>query len=129
MGEAVNVYFYFSQSVGDLEAILNTPDFNFEDLDDVCSPGLPGLDSPPNIQDLFFNFGLIKEREGYFFAHRSDVSAARAASSLSDQTGLDDLLVWMTRGDLARRMREADVFPLIMNDSDRPPIFREPESR
>ena len=65
-------------------------------------------------------------RRGYFFAHRNDVSAARAASSLSDQRGMDDLLVWMTRGDLARRMREADVFPLIVNDSTRPPVFLEP---
>ena len=71
------------------------------------------------------NFSV--DRREYFFANRNDAASARAASSLSDQTGFDDLLVWMTRGDLARRMREADVFPLIVSDSDRPPIFYEPE--
>ena len=83
--------------------------------------------------DLNFSPSFLNRGEGYFFAHRSDVSAARAASSFSDppppipdRRGTDDLLVWMTRGDLARRMREADVFPLIVNDSDRPPVFYEP---
>ena len=107
-GESVNAYIFsaiaFDPNTGDL-------------IDDECSVA---RHSP-----FGFLFNQQKE-EGYFFAHRSDVSAARAASSLSDQTGLDDLLVWMTRGDLARRMREADVFPLIENDSDRPPVFYEP---
>ena len=102
-------------------------------IDSLFNPGPCDAFSIPDPSDpdrrMFihrehFNFSL--DRRGYFFARRSDVSAARAASSLSDQIGLDDLLVWMTRGDLARRMREADVFPLIMNDSDRPPIFYEP---
>ena len=87
----------------------------------------PHPDPPlPRSRGFIRGIEFNSNRRGYFFAHRSDVSAARAASSLSDLTGLDDLLVWMTRGDLARRMREADVFPLIMNDSDRPPVFREP---
>ena len=91
--------------------------------------GLLGPGGQPGPCDAFSSIrgpGFSGNRRGYFFAHRSDVSAARAASSLSDQTGLDDLLVWMTRADLARRMREADVFPLIENDSDRPPVFDEP---
>ena len=88
----------------------------------------PHLPPPRPRRRRFIRGGseFSSNRRGYFFAHRSDVSAARAASSLSDQTGIDDLLVWMTRGDLARRMREADVFPLIVNDSDRPPVFLEP---
>ena len=85
------------------------------------------VDSSPSCDAFDFRGQSFSgNRRGYFFAHRSDVSAARAASSLSDQTGLDDLLVWMTRGDLARRMSEAGVFPLILKDSDRPPVFYEP---
>ena len=80
--------------------------------------------SPPPNREFIIGPSFSGNRRGYFFANRNDASSARAAS---DQTGLDDLLVWMTRADLARRMREADVFPLIMNDSDRPPVFREPE--
>ena len=76
------------------------------------------------IHDDHVNFS--RDRRGYFFANRSSAASARAASSLSDLTGLDDLLVWMTRGDLARRLREAGVFPLILKDSDRPPVFDEP---
>ena len=131
VGEAVNVYFYFGLTPNDRELLLNPDDPNEIEyeriINKLCSPGLHP-DSPPNISRLFLRnlSPVLNEREGYFFAHRSDVSAARAASSLSDQKGVDDLLVWMTRGDLARRMREADVFPLIENDSDRPPVFYEP---
>ena len=138
-GEAVNVYFYFSLSFNDRELLLNPDDPNEIDYDSIvnklCSPGLHP-DSPPKISSLFFRnlSPVLNEREGYFFAHRSDVSAARAASSifsdpplsLPGRPPIDDLLVWMTRADLARRMREADVFPLIVSDSDRPPIFYEP---
>ena len=106
----------------------------------TSDPDRPGFDiNPCNIgedganqdlpSDMRFSPSLQGRGEGYFFAHRHDVSAARAASSLSDRKGMDDLLVWMTRGDLARRMSEAQVFPLIVNDSDRPPVFFEPESR
>ena len=130
-GEAVNVYFYFSLSFNDRELLLNPDDPNEIDYESIinklCSPGLHP-DSPPNIRSLFFRnlSSVLNEREGYFFAHRNDVSAARAASSLSDRKKMDDLLVWMTRGDLARRMSEAGIFPLIVSDSDRPPIFFEP---
>ena len=120
--ERANAHIYVTKSnMGD---IIAGPCDAFSVLDDP-----PHRDPPPLPRDRQFirspEFNL--SRRGYFFAHRSDVSAARAASSLSDQTGLDDLLVWMTRGDLARRLREADVFPLIVNDSDRPPVFSEPE--
>ena len=125
VGEAVNVNFYFSQSFADLDRLVNFVEIDYDAIDNLCNPGIHP-DSPPNIRNLFFDFGPIEEREGYFFAHRHDVSAARAASSLSDQRGMDDLLVWMTRGDLARRMSEAGVFPLIVRDSDLPPIFYEP---
>ena len=137
-GEAVNVYFYFSLSFNDRELLLNPDDPDEIDYDSIinklCSPGLHP-DSPPNIRSLFFRnlSPVLNEREGYFFAHRSDVSAARAASSLSDpplslpdRPPIDDLLVWMTRADLARRMSEADVFPLILKESDLPPVFYEP---
>ena len=76
-----------------------------------------------DLPDIRFD-ALLGADAGYFFAHRSDVSAARAASSLSDRKGMDDLLVWMTRGDLARRMSEAQVFPF---NSGRPPVLVEPE--
>ena len=130
--EAVNVNFYFSQPFSDLDSLLNFIDeIDYDAISNLCNPGIYP-DSPPHISRLFFDSGLIR-RDGYFFAHRSDVSAARAASSISnpplslpDRPGIDDLLVWMTRGDLARRMREADVFPLILKDSDRPPVFYEP---
>ena len=91
---------------------------------DECNIGRDGA----NILnfDLRFEPSLADREEGYFFANRSIAASARAASSFSDQTGLDDLLVWMTRGDLAQRMSEAGIFPLIVNDSDRPPIFYEP---
>ena len=127
VGEAVNLHIFFSLHDDDVGELLSPSGMDFE-FNDSCHLGVP--DSPPNIQRLFLNnltFRDLNQKEGYFFAHRSDVSAARAASSLSDLTGLDDLLVWMTRGDLARRMREADVFPLIVNDRDRPPVFLEPE--
>ena len=116
VGEAVNLHIFFSLHDDDVGELLSPSGMDFE-FNDSCHLGVP--DSPPNIQS--------NQKEGYFFAHRRDVSAARAASSLSDRKGMDDLLVWMTRGDLARRMREADVFPLIVSDSDRPPIFYEPE--
>ena len=125
VGEAVNVNFYFSQSFSDIDTLVNFLEIDYDAIDNLCNPGIHP-DSPPNIRSLFFRFGLIEEREGYFFAHRNDVSAARAASSFSGQRGVDDLLVWMTRGDLARRMSEAGIFPLIVSDSDRPPIFYEP---
>ena len=128
VGEAVNVYIHFSLTPDEIRNLQNPPEMDFE-FSDICNPGVHP-DSPPNIRRLFFdtpnNSGLI-QREGYFFAHRNDVSSARAASSLSDRKGMDDLLVWMTRGDLARRMSEAQVFPLIVNDRDRPPVFFEPE--
>ena len=100
---------------------------------DKCNIGDDGgRNSDPGVPS--FSPSLERRLEGYFFAHRSDVSPARAASSFSDppppipdRRGTDDLLVWMTRADLARRMREADVFPLILKDSDRPPVFFEPE--
>ena len=112
VGEAVNVYRVSTRATAQqiVDGVFDNP----------CSPGT-APDSPPHISALF---PLQGREEGYFFAHRSDVSAARAASSLSDQTGLDDLLVWMTRGDLARQMREARVFPL-----DSAPVFFEPGSR
>ena len=97
-------------------------------------PDGPGFETNPcnigedggrfDMPDIRFD-ALLGADAGYFFAHRSDVSPARAASSLSDRKKMDDLLVWMTRGDLARRMSEARVFPL--NDSDRPPVFLEPQ--
>ena len=127
VGEAVNLHIFFSLHDDDVGELLSPSGMDFE-FNDSCHLGVP--DSPPNIQRLFLNnltFRDLNQKEGYFFAHRRDVSAARAASSLSDRKGMDDLLVWMTRGDLARRMREADVFPLIVSDSDRPPIFYEPE--
>ena len=124
VGEAVNVNFYFSPSFADLDLLVNFVEIDYDAISELCNPGIHP-DSPSNIGDLFFDFGPIAEREGYFFAHRNDVSAARAASSFS-QRGVDDLLVWMTRGDLARRMSEAGIFPLIVSDSDRPPIFYEP---
>ena len=126
VGEAVNLHIFFSLHDDDVGELLSPSGMDFE-FNDSCHLGVP--DSPPNIQRLFLDNLTrrdLNQKEGYFFAHRRDVSAARAASSLSDRKGMDDLLVWMTRGDLARRMREADVFPLIMNDSDRPPIFYEP---
>ena len=115
--ERVNLYVF-------IPTIPSTNDVGFET--NACNVGEDGENFalPP---DMRFRFSLQGILEGYFFAHRRSASAASAASSLSDRTGVDDLLVWMTRADLARRMREADVFPLIVSDSDRPPVFFEPE--
>ena len=115
--ERVNLYVF-------IPTIPSTNDVGFET--NACNVGEDGENFalPP---DMRFRFSLQGILEGYFFAHRRSASAARAASSLSDRKKMDDLLVWMTRGDLARRMSEADVFPLIVNDSDRPPVFFEPE--
>ena len=117
VGEAVNLYTFAELTSQEVV----TGEFN------KCNLG-----TTPNSPFDFLLF-FRRSAEGYFFAHRNDVSAARAASSFSDppppipdRRGTDDLLVWMTRGDLARRMREADVFPLILKDSDRPPVFLEP---
>ena len=124
VGEGVNLHIFVSLEERDIEELQMPSGMDFE-FNRLCHLGVP--DSP--IRDLFFNIPNHREliqKEGYFFAHRNDVSAARAASSLSDRKGMDDLLVWMTRADLARRMSEAQVFPLIVNDRDRPPIFYEP---
>ena len=94
---------------------------------DPCNIGLDGVNVIADDPSLRFPTSLQDRLEGYFFAHRRSASAARAASSLSDRKGVDDLLVWVTRGDLARRMSEAQVFPLIVGDRGRPPVFREPE--
>ena len=125
--ERVNLYVFIPTMTSEGNRVINQCNIG-EDQGANIDPDVPsGMRFFPSLQG---------GEEGYFFAHRSDVSAARAASSFSDppppipdRRGTDDLLVWMTRGDLARRMREADVFPLIVNDSDRPPIFYEPESR
>ena len=115
--ERVNLYVFiplgFSPETGD--AVI-----------DECNIGDDGgRNSDPGVPS--FSPSLERRLEGYFFAHRRSASAASAASSLSDRTGVDDLLVWMTRADLAQRMSEAGIFPLIVNDSDRPPVFFEPE--
>ena len=112
--ERVNLYVF-------IPTIPSTNDVGFET--NACNVGEDGENFalPP---DMRFRFSLQGILEGYFFAHRRSASAASAASSLSDRKKMDDLLVWMTRGDLARRMSEAQVFPL---DSDPPPVFREPE--
>ena len=117
--ERVNLYVFIPT--------ISTPDPDRPGFDiNPCNIGEDGanFDFP---SEMRFRFSLQGRLEGYFFAHRSIAASARAASSLSDQTGLDDLLVWMTRADLARRMREAGVFPLIVGDRGRPPVFFEPE--
>ena len=115
--ERVNLYVF-------IPTIPSTNDVGFET--NACNVGEDGENFalPP---DMRFRFSLRGILEGYFFAHRRSASAASAASSLSDRKKMDDLLVWMTRADLAQRMSEAGIFPLIVSDSDRPPIFYEPE--
>ena len=114
--ERVNLYVFiplgFSPETGD--AVI-----------DECNIGDDGgRNFDPDVPS--FSPSLERRLEGYFFAHRRTASAASAASSLSDRKKMDDLLVWMTRADLAQRMSEAGIFPLIVNDRDRPPIFYEP---
>ena len=93
----------------------------------ACNIGEDGdnFDLPP---DMRFPLSLRGAYWRDIFSRTAAMSRPRAPRPrFPIETGLDDLLVWMTRADLARRMREADVFPLIVNDSDRPPVFFEPE--